>query len=59
MEPLEIRHVGLDGLGLYAEVPESFMCESVFRVEPINGGLRGFAFTEENVEPNMKWDEPD
>jgi GNAT superfamily N-acetyltransferase len=59
MEPLEIRRVGVDELGLYAEVPESFMCESVLRVEPIDGGLGGFAFAEENVVPHMKWDEPD
>jgi GNAT superfamily N-acetyltransferase len=59
MEPLKIRRVGVDELGLYAEVPESFMCESVFRVEPIDGGLRGFAFNEENVEPHIKWDEQD
>ena len=41
MEPLEIRRVGVDELGLYAEVPESFMCESVLRVEPIDVGLGG------------------
>ena len=41
MEPLEIRRVGVDGLGLYAEVPESFMCESVLRVKPIDGCLEG------------------
>ena len=41
MEHLEIRRVGVDELGLYAEVPKSFMCESVLRIEPINGGLGG------------------
>lgn len=40
MEPLEIRHVGFDRLGLYAKVPESFMCESDFRIEPFDVGLR-------------------
>jgi hypothetical protein len=41
MEQLETRLVGVDELGLYAEVPEFFMCESVLRVEPIDGGLGG------------------
>lgn len=59
MEHLEIRRVGVDELGLYAEVPESFMCKSVLRVEPIDGGLSGFAFADENVVLHMKWDEPD
>jgi len=59
MEHLEIRRVGVDELGLYAEVTESFMCESVLMVEPIDGGLGGFAFAEEKVVPHMKWDKPD
>lgn len=41
MEHLEIRRVGVEGIDLYAEVPESFIRESVLRVEPINGGHGG------------------
>jgi hypothetical protein len=49
MEHLEIRRVGVEGLDLYAEVPESFIRESVLRVEPIDGGLGGIPDQQELV----------
>lgn len=56
---LEIRQIGAEELDLYAEIPGSFRVERVLRVEPIDGGLGGLIFAEEEVQPYTKWDEPD
>ena len=36
---VEIREVGVEALGRWAEVPISFRVESVFAVAEIDGGL--------------------
>ncbi len=55
--PTRIRAVGVESLSVYATIPDSFMAESVFRIEPIDGGLGGFAFIEEKVTPYRKYDD--
>jgi GNAT superfamily N-acetyltransferase len=55
--PIGIRQVGVKLLSLYATIPDSFMAESVFRIELIDEGLGGFAFIEEKVTPYQKYDD--
>ena len=54
---IEIRQIGVDVLPRYAEIPESFRVESILLVKPVGRGLLGFRFTEQKVQPYMKWDE--
>lgn len=56
---IEIRKVGVEHLPLYAEIPESFKVEYVFRVEPVENGLGGLEFTLEKVQSYMRWEEQD
>jgi len=55
--PVKIQEVGVESLSLYATIPDSFMAESVFCIEPIDGGLGGFAFIEERITPYRKYDD--
>ncbi len=55
--PVEIRDIEAESLPVYGTIPDSFMAESVFRIEPIERGLGGFAFIEEKVTPYRKYDD--
>ena len=50
---MEIREYGADVLSApeYASIPISYQVESMFRIEPVDGGLGGLTFTEEPVDP--------
>ncbi len=47
---VEIRRMGTDALARYSEVPISFLVESIFALEPEDGGLGGIRLREEKVE---------
>jgi GNAT superfamily N-acetyltransferase len=55
--PIEIRKVEVGSLPLYAAIPETFVAESVFRVELVDNGLEGIRFAEEKVTPYPKYDD--
>lgn len=56
---IEIRNAGVESLPLYASIRNSFMVESELHIEPIDGGLGGFRFVEEEVTPYLKYAEDD
>lgn len=51
---LQIRETGCESLPQYAEIPIRFTVESIFEVEPVEGGLHGLRLTEKVVEPYVK-----
>lgn len=51
---IQIRETCSDSLPEYAQIPIRFAVESVFEVEPVDGGLHGLRLTEKTVEPYLK-----
>lgn len=46
---VRIQEVGVDALSQYQEIPIAFEVKSVFRVDPIDGGLGGIRLREEKL----------
>jgi GNAT superfamily N-acetyltransferase len=46
---LEIEEIGAGRLGEYARIPISFLVETTFEVEPVEGGLGGMSLREREV----------
>jgi len=51
---LQIRETGPESLPQYTGIPIRFTVESVFEVDPVDGGLHGLALTEKGVSPYVK-----
>jgi GNAT superfamily N-acetyltransferase len=48
---VEIRQVGPESLPRYGEIPIAFEVASVFRIDPVDGGLGGIRLREEKIAP--------
>jgi len=46
---IEVAQIGEAQFGLYDAIPSRFTVRSLFRVEPIGGGLGGFRLIEQPV----------
>jgi len=51
--PVEIKEVGPDMLGQYAEIPIAYKVESMFRIDLIDGGLGGMRLRKEKAYPHI------
>jgi len=54
---VRVLEVDFNMLPIYADLPISFMVESVFRVDSIGEGLGGIGLVEQKVKPYMKYNE--
>ncbi|MEO2006973.1 MAG: hypothetical protein ABGY41_23105 [Candidatus Poribacteria bacterium] len=51
---VRIERIPPDRLPIYATIPTAFTVESMYRIEPVDGGLAGLGMIEERVEPYVK-----